>query len=102
LSNRRRNGQRDVPDAVFPLAVFLPDALRDDSDLVLGLVVWKECAAECRVGAKSEADDAGNFSHGLTRMEEDWSGRLAPIGLGGMPCAGGPGNRRFVRMKVKA
>jgi len=58
----------DVPDAVFPLAVFLPDALRDHSDRVLGVVVWEERAAECRVGAESEADDAGNFSHSRARQ----------------------------------
>ena len=36
----RGAGERDVPDAVFPLAVFLPDALRDHSDCGVSLVVW--------------------------------------------------------------
>ena len=53
----RGAGERDVPDAVFALVVFLPDALRDDSDRFLGVVAWPECAAERRVGAESEADD---------------------------------------------
>ena len=52
-----RDGECDVPDAVFPLAVFLPDALRDDSDSCVGVVVRKERETECRVGAESEADD---------------------------------------------
>ena len=46
-----------VPDAVFPVAVFLPDALRDHSDHGVGVVVWTKREAECRVGAESEADD---------------------------------------------
>jgi hypothetical protein len=44
------DGERDLSDAVLPVAVFLPDALRDDSDHRIGVVVWPECAAECRVG----------------------------------------------------
>ena len=65
------NNQRDVSHSVFPLAIFLPDALCDDSDHDACLVVWKKREAECRVGAESAADYAGNFSHGLTRIDTD-------------------------------
>jgi hypothetical protein len=38
--------ERDVPDAVVPLAVFLPDALRDDSDHRVGVAVYAHFASE--------------------------------------------------------
>jgi len=57
LFDRCRDGERNVPDALLPLAILLPDALRDDSDHGVGLVVWEERENECRVGAESEADD---------------------------------------------
>ena len=46
-----------VPVAVFPLAVFLPDALRIHTYHDGFLVVWTKREAECRVGAESEEDD---------------------------------------------
>ena len=50
-------GECHVPDAVFPLAVFLQDALRDESDHVVGVVVREKRETECRVGEESEALD---------------------------------------------
>jgi hypothetical protein len=50
------DGECDVSDAVFPLAVFLPDALRDDSDRGVGVVVYAHFAAK--------ADEGRSMEHG--------------------------------------
>jgi hypothetical protein len=39
------DGERDVPDAVFPLAVFLSDTLRDIPDCIPCMAFPKKCFA---------------------------------------------------------
>ena len=64
--------ESDVSDAVFSLAVFLPDALRDYSDRGVVLVVWEKCQGKRGVGAESEADDAGNGRAGHAVTSDLW------------------------------
>jgi hypothetical protein len=59
----RGAGERDVPDAVSPLAVFLSDALRDHSDHGVGLVVCALFAAK--------ADETRSREHGAGSMERN-------------------------------
>ena len=58
-----RDGECDVPHAIFSLAVFLPDALRDDSYHGPSVVVCALFAAK--------ADEARSMEQGAWSMERN-------------------------------